>query len=228
MKKILSLILVLLLAAMAFTALADDSITAGDIETSIPETSKIEINPKDDSAFGDAGDVVTVDGNTYTVVAGNLTYTLNVDPSLGLIVLTQDYFTSMGSAWQLGIDMDAFVQACTSDGTHIWAYSQYTGAMISIRSWGMADRASAIVGDLSTASEDYQSAYLQAFATANDLKANGLIVAGSTTWMQFEDTILITVAGGEYVIVNWTSDEPMAEDDLADLTDYLAGLTITG
>ena len=172
--------------------------------------------------------MVTVNGNTYVVVADNLTYTLELDPALGMIVLTRDYFVSMANAWQLGLDMDAFVEYCASNGTHILLYSQYTGAEIDIRSMGLSDRGSMTVGNLSAVSAEYQAAFLSSFAQVNEMTANGLIIAGDNVWMQMDDTVFLTVVGGEYVIVNVYPDGEMTEDDVADVTDVLSCLTIEG
>ena len=231
MKKLMS---ALLAAAMVFTmgtaVFAEDADPADageNIKSALSGTEgKLDAEQRDLSQYAMSDtDTVTVNGNQYIVNNGNVTMELNLDPSLGLIVLTRDFVASIESYFMFN-EPETVWQTICDYGVNFYMISQYTGAEYAIDSFE-PDALSAKFGTLSEQPEQVQEAYLSVFAQAAGATASELFKAGNNVFFRLEDGYFFPFVGGNMIRVMNISDQPMTEEELQDLGDLLAGFTFT-
>lgn len=232
MKKMVCMLLaVSLLSAMAVPAFAEElDVTAEDIAVTLeaPEEGH-GLELKDAASFAaDGADVVTVDGNSYTVDTGDVTFQVELDPSLGFLCLTQDLMASLEQYFMLTDDPEGLMNSLIADDTHLLFLSMYS--MMEVDVYTMApDDFSESVGTLSEQSDVMKEAYAALFAPANGFDNYELKEIGSNTWIALTPDFYCTFVNGNYVVISvYTQDGgEMTEDDVLDLEDLLACFTIT-
>ena len=226
MKKLLSMILAVMLSCLfVFGAFAED-LSEGDVATKLPDATQVHFEKRDLESYSMASkDVVTIDGNNYTVQAGDLKYELKLDPSLGYIVLTQDYAASLEDYW-IYTDSEGMWNLIVENDFHFFFDNLYTGTIAYLVNLE-ADDFSRKIGNLQGLSDDILEAYLAIFLRATGIEKGEIVTCGSTPWMRLMDSVYITFVNGEYVAVYWEGENAMTDDDAADMQDLLSGLTIS-
>ena len=233
MKKLLSLVLALALAAlMGTSALAEAPELNLDDITNLEKT-PVAFEERDASSFSLAtSDIVTIEGNTTTVNNGGVTFVLDLDPTLGFFVLTQDLVASVSNYFRLA-DPEGACDTLIETGTHLLLLQPGDGTQLWVHDRG-TDGPGQMVGTLDdSVSEVMQQAYLAAFEEAFGTDKGELYQAGGHVWMRLADTEFVTFEGGHWIQVcwaRWTADgtrDAMSEDDVALAVDALDCLTST-
>jgi len=242
MKKLISLLLVMVMLLSCSLCLAEESANASEategagskenligkadeFTATLPGKVTFDMTPKKDKFALTTTDVVTVSGSNNIVKTAEGIILL-MDVPTGYTCLTQDFQASIFSfiAWE---DPDGLIDAMINSNTHLLLFNDLDSSLVCVRTLG-GDPVSTRVGNLNTLSQSRAVEYANAFAASQDLVYTDIITAGENTWMRFEDTILVTVVGGNYIVVTWESgsEAEFNEDNLADLTELLSHLTI--
>ena len=196
----------------------------GDVEVTLPVTQAFGLEPKENAFDAASTDVVSVSGSLNIVkTAENVIFILDV-PS-GYTCLTQDIEASIFAYFRFK-DPDALNKQMIENGIHLLLVDDMTNDWISIVTIG-TDAIAARVGNLNSLTTERVEAYAAAFGASQDAVFNDIITTGSTVWMRFNEKILVSVVGGQYILARWAEEE-FTEDNLADMTELLTKLIVIG
>ena len=251
MKKIISMLLALTMLMTAVCALAEEtnleSAQAPEAEAAEPlQEGETEIIKEDqfvlledfgvtlpqlpdlptemrEKAYGEGStDMVSVNG-TMNIVKTQENLVFIMDMPKGYTCLTQDFEASMFGFIRIK-DPDALIDSMIEDGIHLLFINDLDNSWMGLSTLG-SDAISTRVGNLNTMTKDRITSYAEVFAASESIVFNDLVEAGSTTWMRFNDNILITVAGGQYIMMR-SLDKDVPETVLESMTELLSHLII--
>lgn len=231
MKKWICMLLVLsLITTMVMTASAAEvEVTEDDISVSVEKKEQDhDLQLKESSSYAiDGADRVTIDGNTYVVETGTVTLYLDLDPSLGFICLTQDLMASVENYFMLSDDPEGLMNALIDENIHFLLLSGYSFMEVDILTID-SDEFAEQIGTLSQQSDLMKEAYAAMFGPANGFNDYELKEIGINTWIALTPDLYVTIVDGNYIVVEtYTEDgSAMTEDDVLDLDELLASLTI--
>ena len=251
MKKIISIALALMMLLTAICALAEETnvesagvseteaaeplqegktdevkeeqfVILEDVGVTLPQSRSLPIEMRE-RAYGEGStDMVSVNGSMNIVkTQENLVFIMDVPK--GYTCLTQDFEASMFGFIRIK-DPDGLIKDMIEDKIHLLFINDLDNTWIGISTIGY-DSISTRVGNLNTLTKDRINSYAEVFAATESIAFNDLVEAGSTTWMRFNDNILITVAGGQYIMMKaYGSDLP--DTLLEDMAELLSNLII--
>lgn len=189
----------------------------------LPEPPAIDIALRD-KAFDSAeiGDVVVVNGSMNIVkTAENVVFIMNVPA--GYTCLTRDIEASIFAYIRIK-DPEKLVAWLMENSMHLLLINDLDNSWVTIETFG-SDAISTRVQNLTSLTRDRMNSYAVAFAQSYGITFNDIVESGSLSWMRFNDDILVTVVGGQYIIARWLEEE-MTEDNLQDMMDLLSNLII--
>ena len=194
----------------------------GDVEVTLPQSRSLSIEMRE-KAYGEGStDMVSVNGSMNIVkTQQNLVLIMNM-PN-GFTCLTQDFEASMFGFIRIK-DPDGLIEDMIEDNIHLMFINDLDNTWIGVSTIG-SDAISARVGNLNTMTKDRINSYAKVFAASEDVVFNDLVEAGSTTWMRFDDNILITVAGGQYIMAR-AYGKDLPDTLLEDMVELLSNLII--
>ena len=226
MKKLLALALALVLGALLVVPAFAEEVSESDISVTLPDAAGFQFERRDTEKYA-AGttDVVSIDGNNYTVDSSKFRYELNLDPDMGYICVTQDYAASLESYW-VYTDSEGMWKTVIDNDIHLLMDSLYYSSIVYAKEIE-GDLFSSKIGNLSDWNEDLLDVYLDLFMKSNGFSSGEIVQYGTTPWMHLEESYYLTIVNSEYVLVRWEGADAMTSDDAADVADLLAGLTIS-
>ena len=223
MKRFFAALLAVSMLLTFGAAVAEEEVTI-----TVPEFQSINPTLKDSSAMSiESTDVVTVDGNHTTVVADGLQLDLELDPTLGMMCLTQDFAASFENYFMFD-DSEEVYNWLIENNVHLWLSSTYTSNQYSFVLPGK-DNLSAKVVDLGAMSENIRDLYIAKIAEAFGVDNYTVITASGVSWILATDYgTAFTIAGGQYVFcyIGFSGDT-MSQDDVDEATDVFSCLTIS-
>ena len=228
MKKLTSLLLALTLVfCLCGTALAADDVSLEDVTIELPEIELPSFETRDISPYAaGTSDEVKVNGNRYTVRTGDLTFILNLDSSLGIVCLTQDFVAS-ASNYLMFSDPQAIWELLLENEMHFYFLNMFSQSCAFILTPG-SDTLSEKFGDLSSIPEAIQQAVAAILAQSFEFDEYEIVTLDNgMTWVRLAN-LYVTFVGGQYVFTIWQGDADtgMTENDLLDMEDLLSCLTI--
>jgi hypothetical protein len=249
MKKLIAMLLALAMllccAAVAESNEAENKIEVEQIEAGSVETKKdsfissdkfaalapIENMPKFEKKSGNMApsttDTVSVSGDSVIIkTAEGVMLVANVPANYNYIVQDLNAMPIL-TIMQFGEHAEEIIQWMIDNSVHFIFMNELNNDWYDVRVWG-GDAVSNMVGNLSTLSQERVTEYATAFATAQGCAFTDIVNSGKYTWMRFNDSIFVTVAGGQYVVVVWEGDDGDVFDDdtLQDALEVLDSLTL--
>ncbi len=219
MKKLLvfALAVVMLFSCMSASALNLDE---------LPEDFKPELDSpelpvpewENTESFANAKDIVTRNGDIYTVDNGSFKYVLDLENYPAILCITQDKMISFKGYLMLK-DPNGFQQFMIEKGVSFNLYDLDTSMDVYIYT-KEGDTLTWLIGDFSklTAKDQQDVA---------DILANNITLhkAGDITWMKVSDNKVITIYNNQYIFVEIHGNSPA--DDMADTLDVLSHLKLS-
>lgn len=215
---------------MLFTVpvMADEDFSAADITVEFPKEENADFSFKDEGALAitPTSDVVSIDGNHITIDAQLFHYDVNLDPTMGLFALTQDYVASLANFW-LYNDPEGVLNYLIENEIHLVLmgingpglyFHEFEGDMMAKR-----------VGNLKGTPDDLLKAILDIYVSSGYTKGE-IVKVGDDVWFLFDGRLYMTVIDSNYVYICWegaTPESVMSENDALDVQDILADITIT-
>lgn len=220
MKKWLAAIIVLMLCCISAYAETLD-LNPEDLTLDLSVTHQIDLKLADQSSFANSGaDTVVREGTNYIVNNGSLKMTLDMAKYPSILCFTQDKYASFEA--YLAIDpsmIDEMIAQLIEDQINFYLIDLETSMQVFIYTHE-ADNVSTMVGNLSTLSDENVQVVINRIFPGTEV-----LQAGSSRWLKASDTGMLTIAGDQYVVVEFGgSGDPAG--DLQDTLGILANLTV--
>ena len=220
MKKLLvfALAVVMLFSCMSASALNLDELPEDyKLELDLPE---IYIPELEQDSFGNAKDIVSRDGDVYTVNSGAIKYKLDLSKYPAMLCFTQDKRVSF-EAYLQSKNANEMQKSMVDNNISFELLDLETALAIVIYSKD-ENLLTAMLEDFSTLDSTTQQAVASRIATGSKIRQTG-----KTAWIDVGKA-LVTIFNSRFVIVEYTNIKgKTSDDDLADTLDILSNLKLS-
>ena len=222
MKRLLACMLVMILALVSCTALADTetpTFSASETNEKIKNLDKIDRQDAISNYSPTRVDSVSLNNDVYTVSTGKLTYRLDMRYFPGFLCITQDKYVSFMGYLYLK-DPNAYQKFMIENNIHFNIYEPETQLDIYIYDED-GDELSERIGDLRLLPEDTIATIATFFGSDSYL-----VKVDNEYWMLYpEYQHLLNIRGGRYIHVEYGgTNDP--DGDLDDTLNILSCMTI--